>query len=52
MAQVLEKINLKISPQFKLLEIAEKETERLIRRNKKIDLEKHIQHIELKFLIK
>ena len=52
MAQVLEKINLKISPQFKLLEIAEKETERLIRRNKKIDLEKHIQNVELKFLIK
>ena len=40
MAQVLEKINHKISTQFKLLEFAEKEPGRLITRNKKGGIEK------------
>ena len=35
MTQVLEEINLKISTQIKLLELIEKETERLITRNNK-----------------
>ena len=37
-----------MSTQFKLLELAEKETERLITRNKKSETEKHLQHVELK----
>ena len=48
MVQVLEEINRKISTQFKLLEFAEKETERLSMRNKKSGIEKHLQHVELK----
>ena len=40
MAQVLEKINRKISTQFKLLEFSEKEPGRLITRNKKGGIEK------------
>ena len=48
MAQGLEQINRKISTQFKLLELAEKETERLLTRNKNNDIEKHLQHVELK----
>ena len=40
MAQVLEKINRKISTQFKLLEFAEKEPGRLTTRNKKGGIEK------------
>ena len=39
MAQGLEEVNRKISTQFKLLELAEKETERLITRNKKGEIE-------------
>ena len=45
MAQGLEEVNRKISTQFKLLELAEKETERLIARNKKSEIEKHLQHV-------
>ena len=48
MAQSLEEINRKISTQFKLLELAEKETERLIKRNKRSEIEKHLPHVELK----
>ena len=48
MAQSLEEINRKISTQFKLLELAEKETERLIKRNKRSEIEKHLQDLELK----
>ena len=48
MAQGLEKIVLKISTQFKLLELAEKETERLLKRNKNSEIEKYLQHVELK----
>ena len=48
MTQVLEEINLKISTQIKLLELIEKETERLITRNKRSEIEKHLQYVELK----
>ena len=48
MAQGLEEINRGISTQFKLLELAEKETERLITRNKNNQIKKHLQHVELK----
>ena len=48
MAQGFEEINRKISTQFKLLGLAEKETERLLTRNKKNEIEKHLQHVELK----
>ena len=48
MVQGLEKINRKISTQFKLLEFGEKETERLLTKNKAIQIEKHFQHVELK----
>ena len=48
MVQGLEEINSKISTQFKLLDLAEKETERLITRNKKNEIEKHLQRVELK----
>ena len=41
MAQGLQEMNLKISTQFKLLKLAEKETERLLSRNKKSEIEKH-----------
>ena len=41
MTQTLEEINRKISTQFKLLEFAEKETERLIKRNKRSEIDKH-----------
>ena len=48
MAQGFEEINRKISTQFKLLGLAEKETERLLTRNKKNEIEKHLQHVGLK----
>ena len=48
MTQSLEEINRKILTQFKLLELAEKETERLRKRNNRSNIEKHLQHIELK----
>ena len=49
MAQGLEEINCKISTQFKLrIKLAEKETERVMTRNKKNEIEKHLQHVELK----
>ena len=48
MTQGLEKIDLKISTQFKLLELAEKETEQLLKRNKNSEIEKYLQHVELK----
>ena len=48
MEQDLEEINSKISTQFKPLKLAEKETERLTTRKKKGEIEKHLQHIELK----
>ena len=48
MVQGLEEINSKISTKFKLLDLAEKETERLITRNKKNEIEKHLQRVELK----
>ena len=40
MPQGLEETNPKIAAQFKLLELAEKETERLITRNKRYEIEK------------
>ena len=48
MVQGLGEINRKLSTQFKLHELGEKETERLITRNKKSETEKHLQHVELK----
>ena len=42
MEQSLEEINRKISTQFKLLELAENETERLLTRKKKSEIEKHL----------
>ena len=49
MVQGLEEINCKISTQFELrIELAEKETERVTTRNKKNEIEKHLQHVELK----
>ena len=48
MTQGWEKIDLKISTQFKLLELAEKETEQLLKRNKNSEIEKYLQHVELK----
>ena len=48
MEQSLEEINRKISTQFKLLELAENETERLLTRKKKSEIEKHLQHVEIK----
>ena len=48
MEQGLEEINRKISIQCKLLELAENETERLLMRNKKSEIEKHLQHVEVK----
>ena len=39
MVQGLEKINRKISTQFKLLELAEKETEQLLTKNKRLNRE-------------
>ena len=48
MAQLSEEINRKISTQFKLLELAEEETEQLLTRNKKSEIGKHLQNVELK----
>ena len=48
MVQSLEEISRKISTQFKLIDLAEKETERLIKRNKWSEVEKQLQHVELK----
>ena len=42
MAQSLQEINRKITTKFKLLELAEKETERLIKRNKRSEIEEHL----------
>ena len=50
MAQGLEAINCKISSEFTLFELAEKENERLITRYKKSKIDKHLQHEELKTL--
>ena len=47
MAQSQEEINQKISTKFKILELAEKETERLIKRNKRCGIEKHLHNVEL-----
>ena len=44
----MEEISRKISTQFKLIDLAEKETERLIKRNKWSEIEKQLQHVELK----
>ena len=44
MGQGLEEINYKISTPFKIPELAEKETKRLLTRNKKSEIEKHLQH--------
>ena len=49
MEQTLGEINRKISTQFKLPELAEKETKQLIPRNKKSEIEKHIQTCTIKF---
>ena len=48
MMQGLEEINRKVSTQFKQLELAEKETARIITRNKKSEIAKHLQHVQLK----
>ena len=47
MAQGLEEVNRNIKKQFKLLERAWKEAERLIRMNKRSKIENYLQHIEL-----
>ena len=47
MAKGLEEINCKITTQFKLLELAKKETEWLITRNERSDIEKDLRHAEL-----
>ena len=44
----LEEINLKILTQLKLLELAEKGTKGLITRNQKSEIEKQLQHTQLK----
>ena len=41
-----EEINHKIPTQLKLLELTEKETKRLIMRNKRSEREKHLKHVE------
>ena len=46
MVQCSEEINRKISTKFKLLELPEKETERLLTRNKKSEIEKHSQRTQ------
>ena len=48
MVQDFEEINRKIPTQFELLQLAEKETERLITRNKGSETEKHLKNIKLK----
>lgn len=48
MALGLEEINLKILTQLKLLELAEKGTKGLITRNKESEIEKQLQHTQLK----
>lgn len=45
----MEETSRKIATQFKLLELAEKGTERLIRRNKKNEIEKSLQRVEFKY---
>ena len=47
-AQGLEEIYSKISTQLKLLELAEKEIKRLITRNKRSEIENHLEHVKLK----
>ena len=44
-AQGLEEIYSKISTQLKLLELAEKEIKRLITRNKRSEIENHLEHV-------
>ena len=44
----MEEINRKVSTQFKQLELAEKETARIITRNKKSEIAKQLQHVQLK----
>ena len=44
MAKGLEENNHKIATQLKLLVVSEKKTERLITRNKRIEIKKHLQH--------
>ena len=48
MVQSFEKINRKILTEFKLLELSEMKTEKLIAKKKKNGIEKHLQHVELK----
>lgn len=45
----MEETSRKIATQFKLLELAEKGTERLIRRNKRNEIEKSLQRVEIKY---
>ena len=47
MVQSFEKINRKILTEFKLIELSEMKTEKLIAK-KKNGIEKHLQHVELK----
>ena len=48
MVQSFEKINRKILTEFKLIELSEMKTEKLIAKKKKNGIEKHLQHVELK----
>ena len=42
----MEEINRRIATQLKLLDFAEKETKRLLTRNKKKEIEKHLQQLQ------
>ena len=46
MSETLEEIKANITTQFKLLELAEKSCERILKRNKKSEIEKHLHHVE------
>ena len=46
MADSLRTIEAKIKKQVKYLEIAEKESKRLLERKRKYELEKHLKHVE------
>ena len=48
MAQGLEAICRKVLTQFKLLELAEQETGRLLRRNKMSEIKKYLQHVKFR----
>ena len=48
-ANTFEEIKTKIRTQLKLLKLREKECMRILKGNKKCEIEKHLQHVEPKF---